>query len=163
MCAWLSHLSYKISESVSQNHSHNNFSRIRRSKYRHNTNNSKYNNTNNNSMNTTANDSPNHNVMPTIPTHGSPESNSSAPSSFLNEVLFLIKEGKVTVEKQGKRIATLSVNDYFGVSSILFDSPLPHKGDKISVIAIEPVTCYEISKSGLIEASSILKPSGLIK
>jgi hypothetical protein len=33
----------------------------------------------------------------------------------------------------------------------LFDTP-PSKRDKISIIAIEPVVCYEISKGGLIEA-----------
>ena len=142
----------KSSESYLKYHSHNNFSRIKSSKSRYNTKNSRYNHTKDNSidaMMNDANDNLNQNAMP--PAHGSPESNLSAPSSFLNEVLFLIKEGKVTIEKQGKKIVTLSTNDYFGVSSILFDTP-PSKRDKISIIAIEPVVCYEITKTGLIEA-----------
>jgi signal-transduction protein with cAMP-binding, CBS, and nucleotidyltransferase domain len=123
----------KNNDSYFKYRSHSNFSRIS-SKI--------LSNQNNNNNNTSNNNNNNNNEDSNI---------SRTHSQFTYDLLFLIKNGNVSIEKQGKRIQTLSHGEYFGVSNILFDN-LPSKKEKLSVIANDHVTLYEISKAGLIEA-----------
>ena len=129
----------KNSDSYFKYRSHSNFSRIS-SKILSNQNNTS--NNNNNTGNTGNNNNNNNNEESDI---------SHTHSQFTYDLLFLIKNGNVSIEKQGKRIQTLSHGEYFGVNNILFDN-LPSKKEKLSIIANDHVTLYEISKAGLIEA-----------
>ena len=128
----------KNTDSYFKYRSHSNFSRIS-SKLLSNQNNINNNNNNNNHLDINV-------------SSGLQDSNiSHSQSQFTYDLLFLIKNGNVSIEKQGKCIQTLSHGEYFGVNNILFDN-LPSKKEKLSAIANDHVTLYEISKAGLIEA-----------
>lgn len=64
----------------------------------------------------------------------------------IGQSIFIIKSGTVRCCKGNSEIRQLGFKDYFGESSILFDS-----NRSMSIIANERTICYQISRSALVE------------
>ena len=62
------------------------------------------------------------------------------------ESLFIIKEGIVSCVKNNTEIRKLFLKDYFGQSSILFETKRI-----LSIISLSKTICYNITKSVLVE------------
>lgn len=62
------------------------------------------------------------------------------------ESMYIIREGFVSCIKDGMVVRKLGPKDYFGESSLLFD-----ERRSLSVVATSNVTCYQVSKSSLLE------------
>jgi cGMP-dependent protein kinase len=63
------------------------------------------------------------------------------------ESLFIIKEGTVACVKDDKEIRKLHMKDYFGESSILFETKRT-----LSIVSKGRTLCYNITKSVLVDA-----------